>query len=152
MVSTKNILRRFMSMLLAILMMITLLPVMTLPAYAANGGGTLTGLADASIGATWTASTDDVDYASWSVQSGTEILGTAKYKSGVCTGSDNNTTLTLTNNKNEAAILSFTYTIGGNDKIQIAEKDVNGNDSWSNELAAGESVKIYRPNGLPERY
>ena len=143
MVSTKNVLRRFLSMTLAILMLLTLAPALTLPVYAASVGGKLTGLADTSIDATWTASTDDVSYANWTVQSGTEILGIAKYESGTCSGSDNNTTLILTNNKNEAATLSFTYTIGGNDKIQIAGKDVSGNDSWSKELAAGESVKIY---------
>ena len=146
MVNSKKPLKRFLSMLLVAVMVITLLPAMTLPAYAAGGSGTLAGLADTSIDATWTASTDDVNYANWSVQSGTEVIGTAAYKTTFWIfGNDNNTTLTLTNNKGEAAILSFTYTIGGSGKIQIdGDTDtVTSSGSYSDELAAGESRKIY---------
>lgn len=142
MIGIKSVLRRFLSMALAVVLVFSLVPAFSLSAYAASNG-TLTGLADASIGASYTASTDDVNYASWSVQSGTEILGTVAYKSGNCGGEDPNTTLTLTNNKTETAVLSFTYTLTSNGTVQVDGTAVTTGSTFSKELAAGGSVKIY---------
>lgn len=142
MVSMKNVLRRFLSMALAVVLVFSLVPAFSLSAYAASSG-TLTGLADTSIGASYTASTDDTTYASWSVQSGTEILGSAAYKSSSCGGNDHNTTLTLTNNKKETAVLSFTYTLTSSGTVQVDGTNVTTGSTFSKELAAGESVKIY---------
>lgn len=143
MVSTKNVLRRFLSMTLAILMVFTMVPAFSLPAYAASASGTLTGLTDTSIGASYTATTDNVNNASWSVQSGTEILGTVAYESGTCSGYDRNTTLTLTNNKTETAVLSFAYTLTSSGIVQVDGTAVTTGSTFSKELAAGGSVKIY---------
>lgn len=143
MIRIRDVLKRFLSMALAFLMVFTMVPAFSLDAYAASVTGTLTGLTDTSIGASYTANTDNTSYASWSVQSGTEILGSAAYEDGTCGGSDCNTTLTLTNNKTEAAVLSFTYTITSTGTVQVDGKTVTTGSTFSKELAAGESVKIY---------
>lgn len=143
MVNTNNVLRRFLSMALVVVLVFSLIPTFSLTAYAANVSGTLTGLADTGIGAAWTATTDNVSYASWSVQSGTEILGTAVCEQGTCSDTDHNTTLTITNNKTETAVLSFTYTITGSGTIQVDGTTVTTGSTFSKDLAAGESVKIY---------
>lgn len=143
MIRIRDVLKRFLSMALAFLMVFSLVPAFSLDAYAAGATGTLTGLADTSIGASYTASTDDTTYASWSVQSGTEILGSAAYKSSSCGGSDHNTTLTLTNNKTETAVLSFAYTLTSSGIVQVDGTNVTTGSTFSKELAAGESVKIY---------
>ena len=91
----QRISKRFLSLLLVAVMVLALLPVITLPAFAATSG-TVTGLSDTNIGLNFSG---DV-YNAWSA-SGTQIIGKARSTSGSgCGGgSDCRSTLTITNKK-----------------------------------------------------
>ena len=104
----KRIGRRFVSLLLTFVTILTLLPAMTLPALAATNE-TLTGLTDESIGL----SIDGDDQASWSAK-GTSITGAATSTGGSCGSTDYSSTLTITNKKSTTATLSFDYAIKQN--------------------------------------
>lgn len=72
----KQVFKRFLSLALAMLMVLTLLPAMTTTAWAATSG-TVTGLADENIGLSFTGNADEA----WSA-SGTQIVGAAKSTPG----------------------------------------------------------------------
>lgn len=107
----ERISKRFLSLTLVAVMLLSLLPAFALPAFAATSG-TLNGLSDSNIGASYTA-TDSGSNASWSA-SGNTITGNVISASGVCSDTAYETTLTLTNKKTTAATLSFDYTIAQN--------------------------------------
>ena len=140
----QRISKRLISLLLATAMILAMMPVVSLPAYAATSGN-VRGLSDGSIGLSYTGDADDA----WSVTSGTTVVGSARSTSGSCGGStDNNSTLTITNQKSTAAVLSFDYTVaksGGTIKVNGA--DVSANGSFSEELAAGRSIEVYIKSG-----
>ncbi len=145
MVKLKQVLRRFLSLSLVIVLTLTLLPQISFTVQAA-ASGELNGLNSNDIGARYSA-TDDGSNASWSAN-GYTITGSVISKSGMCSDSHYETTLTLTNEKSVAAILSFDYTIAQNSgKIQVAGTEVTANGSYSNELAAGASINIYLKSG-----
>ena len=144
----KQVVRRFLALLLVLAMVLPLLPQLSIKVQAAVSG-TLTGLSNEDIGATYTG-TDDGEYSRWAVTGGNSITGAVKSSSGTlgCGGSDYNTTLTLTNNKETAAILSFDYTIvQSSGTIQVAGTTVTANGSYSNMLEAGASINIYIGSG-----
>ena len=137
----KRIGRRFVSLLLTFVTVLTMLPAMTLPALAANNG-TVTGLADENIGLSFTGDADNA----WSAN-GTSITGAATSKGGTCSDTSYQSTLTITNKKSTTATLSFDYTIElNNGTIQVNEK-VPADGTFSKELAANESVKVYIKSG-----
>ena len=141
----KNVIRRFLSLALVLLMTLTLLPVMEIDASAATSGD-LTGLSDSNIGASYTA-TDSGSNASWSASGNTIRGNVISINSSGCTTAYE-TTLTLTNNKSATATLSFDYTIDQNSgTIQVAGNAVTANGSYSGELAAGGSIKVYLKSG-----
>lgn len=72
----KQVFKRFLSLALAMLMVLTLLPAMTTTAWAATSGP-VTGLADENIGLSFSGDKDDT----WSA-SGTQIVGSAKSTPG----------------------------------------------------------------------
>lgn len=137
----KNVLRRFMSLLLSTLMVAALLPAASTTAYAAA----ISGLTDTTIGLD-----GDSDY--WTAN-GTQINGSvAGSAATTCSSaSSGNDTLTITNNKADYAVLSFSYEVTANDNsgtIQIdgeaianSSKGATGN--YSKELEKGDSVTIY---------
>ena len=138
----KRIGRRFVSLLLTFVTILTLLPAMTLPALAATSG-TVTGLADENIGLSFTGDADDA----WSAN-GTSIIGTATSTNGTCGNTDYKSTLTITNKKSTTATLSFDYSIEQNSgKFQVDGSDVSSGASFTKELAANESVKVYIKSG-----
>lgn len=142
----QKILRRFMSLALSAVLVVTLLPVISTPALAAVSG-TLKGLSNADIIATYTG-TDDGANSSWSVTGGTSISGSVIGTAGMCSDSHYNTTLTITNNKPTAAILSFDYAIAQNSgSIQVAGTTVTANGSYSGTIEAGSSINIYIGSG-----
>ena len=109
--------------------------------------GTLTGLSNEDIEATYTG-TDDGSNSSWSVIGGNSIKGSVIGTAGMCSDDHYNTKLTLTNNKETDAILSFDYTIAQNSgTIQVAGETVTENGSYSNTLGAKESISIYIASG-----
>ena len=137
----QRISKRFLSLLLVAVMVLALLPVITLPAFAATSG-TVTGLADENIGLSFTGDADDA----WSAN-GTSIIGAAT-STGGCDGKDYESTLTITNKKATTATLSFDYSIEQNSgKIQVDGTEVSSGASFTKELAANESVKVYIKSG-----
>lgn len=139
----KRIGRRFVSLLLTFVTILTMLPAMTLPALAATSG-TVTGLADENIGLSFTGDADDA----WSAN-GTSIIGAATSTSGSCNSTTHyDSTLTITNKRSTTATLSFVYSIEQNSgTIKVNGTAVSSGDSLTKELAANESVKVYIKSG-----
>lgn len=137
----KRIGRRFVSLLLTFVTVLTMLPAMTLPALAVQSGN-VTGLADENIGLSFTGDADDA----WSAN-GTTITGSAISTSG-CGTTHYDSTLTITNKKATKATLSFDYAIEQNSgEIKVAGGSVTANGSVSRELAAGGTIKVYIKSG-----
>ena len=139
----KRISRRFVSLLLTFVTILTLLPAMTLPALAATKG-TVTGLVDDNIGLSFSGDAEDA----WSAE-GTTITGSATSTSGACNSTTNyNSMLTITNQKGTKAMLSFGYTIEQNGgTIKVDGADVTAGGSFSKELSDGEQVKVSIKSG-----
>ena len=138
----KSTLRRFLSLVLCICMVMALLPNVTMTAFAATSG-TVTGLADENIGLSFKGDADDA----WSAN-GTSIIGAATRISGGCSTTSYKSTLTITNKKSTTATLSFDYSIEQNGgKIQVDGTEVSSGASFTKELAANESVKVYIQSG-----
>lgn len=138
----KRIGRRFVSLLLTFVTILTMLPAMTLPALAATSGN-VTGLTDSNIGLSFSGNADDA----WSAN-GTSITGSATSTGGTCDSTDYSSTLTITNKKSTTATLSFDYFIEPNGgTIQVGGKKVSSGASFTQELAANESVKVYIKSG-----
>lgn len=134
----KSTLKRFLSLVLCMCMVMALLPNVTMTAFAATSG-TVTGLADENIGLSFTGDADDA----WSAN-GTSIIGAATSTGGTCGDTPHKSTLTITNKKSTTATLSFDYTIEQNSgTIQVDGKEVSSGASFTKELAASESVKVY---------
>ena len=142
----KRIRKRFTSLLLSAVMLLSFFAACPMPAYAAVSGR-LTGLSNEYIIATYTG-TDDGANSSWSVTEGNSISGSVIGTGGMCSDSHYNTTLTITNNKPTAAILSFDYAIAQNSgTIQVAGTNVTENGSYSANIGAGTSINIYIASG-----
>lgn len=138
----KRIGRRFVSLLLTFVTVLTMLPAMTLPALAETSG-TVTGLTDENIGLSFTGDADNA----WSAN-GTSIIGAATSEGGTCSDTPHSSTLTITNKKSTTATLSFDYSIEQNSgKIQVDGTEVSSGASFTKELAANESVKVYIKSG-----
>lgn len=138
----KRIGRRFVSLLLTFVTILTMLPAMTLPALAANSGD-VTGLADENIGLSFK---DDVNDA-WSAN-GTSITGAVTSTAGTCSDTSRNSTLTIKNKKSTTATLSFDYSIEQNSgMIMVAGTSVTTKGSFSRELAAGGTIEVYIKSG-----
>lgn len=138
----KSTLKRFLSLVLCMFMVMALLPNVTMTAFAATSG-TVTGLADENIGLSFTGDADDA----WSAN-GTSITGAATSTGGTCGDTPHKSALTITNKKSTTATLSFDYTIEQNSgTIQVDGKEVSSGASFTKELAASESVKVYIKSG-----
>ena len=140
----KQVFKRFLSLALAMLMVLTLLPAMTTTAWAATNG-TVTGLSDSNIGLSFTGTADDA----WNA-SGTQIIGKARSTSGSgCGGgSSYRSTLTITNNKTTKATLSFDYAVLVSDgTILVNYTTTTTNGSFSKELEAGGKVEVEIESG-----
>ena len=138
----KSTLKRFLSLVLCMCMVMALLPNVTMTAFAATSG-TVTGLADESIGLSFTGDADDA----WSAN-GTSIIGAATSTGGTCSDTSYKSTLTITNKKSTTATLSFDYSIEQNSgKIQVDGTEVSSGASFTKELATNESVKVYIQSG-----
>ena len=128
--------------MLCMCMVMALLTNVTMTAFAATSG-TVTGLADENIGLSFTGDADDA----WSAN-GTSIIGAATSTGGTCSDTSHKSTLTITNKKSTTATLSFDYSIEQNSgKIQVDGTEVSSGASFTKELAANESVKVYIESG-----
>lgn len=140
----KRIGRRFVSLLLTFVTILTLLPAMTLPALAATKG-TVTGLADENIGLSFNGTADNA----WSASS-TQIIGKARSTSGSGCGGGSNyrSTLTIKNNKTTKATLSFDYTVVVSEgTILVNNERTTTAGSFSQELGAGGTVEVEIESG-----
>ena len=140
----KRIGRRFVSLLLTFVTILTMLPAMTLPALAATSG-TVTGLADQNIGLSFNGTADNA----WSASS-TQIIGKARSTSGSGCGGGSNyrSTLTIKNNKTTKATLSFDYTVAVSEgTILVNNKTTTIAGSFSQELGAGGTVEVEIESG-----
>ena len=138
----KNTWKRFLSLVLCMCMVMALLPNVTMTAFAATSG-TVTGLADENIGLSFDGDADNA----WSAN-GTSITGAATSTGGACGNTSYDSTLTITNKKSTTATLSFDYSIEQNGgTIQVDGKGVSSGASFTKELAANESVKVYIKSG-----
>ena len=138
----KRITKRFLSLLLVTVMVLALVPVITVPAHAATSG-TVTGLANENIGLSFSGDADDA----WGA-SGTTITGTVVSVGGTCSDTSYNSTLTIKNNKDTKATLSFNYAVEQNSgTIKVNGTAVTANGSFSKELAAGETITVYIKSG-----
>ena len=140
----KNMYRRFLSLVLCMCMVFVLVPNMAMPAHAASNG-TVTGLADESIGLSFSGDADNA----WSASS-TQIIGKARSTSGsVCDGGSNyRSTLTITNKKTTKATLSFDYAVVVSDgTILVNNTETTTAGSFSMELAAGGKVEVEIESG-----
>ena len=138
----KQVFKRFLSLALSMLMVLTLLPAMTTTAWAATNG-TVTGLADENIGLSFTGDADNA----WSAN-GTSIIGAATSTGGTCSDTSYKSTLTIKNNKATKATLSFDYTIEQNSgTIQVDGTAVTAGGKFSKELAPNASIKVYIKSG-----
>ena len=134
----KRIGRRFVSLLLTFVTVLTMLPAMTLPALAAESGS-VTGLSDTDIGLSYDGSKTDT----WAALC-TTITGTAQSEKDSCdNATSNSSTLTITNKKSTPATLSFDYTITANGgTIQVNGTKCDKPGSFSKEIGAHEKVKV----------
>ena len=133
----KRIGRRFVSLLLTFVTILTMLPAMTLPALAATNG-TRSFLADPNIGLRFNGDAEEP----WTVN-GTTITGSAQSSKGDCSDTHYNSTLTITNKKTIPATLSFDYAVtvsGGT--IQVDGKGVTADGTFSRELAPGGTATV----------
>ena len=140
----KRIGRRFVSLLLTFVTILTMLPAMTLPALAAEGGS-VTGLSDTDIGLSYDGSKTDT----WAALC-TTITGTAQSEKDACDkATSKSSTLTITNKKNTKATLSFDYdvTVNGGTINVDKSNNVNAGGKFSKELKENESVKVYIKSG-----
>ena len=138
----QRISKRFLSLLLVAVMVLALLPVITLPAFAATSG-TVTGLSDANIGLSFDGTAEDA----WNAN-GSTITGSAVSVEGMCDSTHYESTLTIKNNKTAKATLSFNYAIEQNSgEIKVNGTAVAAGGAFNKELAVGESIKVYIKSG-----
>lgn len=133
----KSTWKRFLSLVLCMCMVLTLLPNVTITAFAAESGE-VTGLSNENIGLSYSGDKTDT----WSAN-GTTVTGSIQSSSG-CGTTHHSSTLTITNKRSIAATLSFDYAIdpqGGT--IQVDGTAITAGGTFSKELAAGEKVNIY---------
>ena len=138
----KQVFKRFLSLALSMLMVLTLLPAMTTTAWAATSG-TVTGLTDKNIGLSFTGDADDA----WSAN-GTSITGAVTSTGGTCSDTSYKSTLTIKNNKATKATLSFAYAIEQNSgTIKVNGTAVTTNGKFSKELEPNASIEVYINSG-----
>lgn len=133
----KRIGRRFVSLLLTFVTILTMLPAMTLPALAAETSGTVTGLRDEKIDLSFAGEAETP----WRAN-GAQITGSV-INSINCTPSYSST-LTITNKKSTTATLSFDYAIEQNKgTIKVDGMEVTENGAFSKNLEPNENINVY---------
>ncbi len=138
----KQVLKRFLSLMLVLLLTVTLLPtgLLSTTVYAATSGE-VTGLSNENIGLRFSGNADEP----WSADS---MKITGSVTKGGCNGQDEESTLKIINNRENAAKLLFSYTIEQNKgTIKIQDKELTTDGEYSTDLNAGEFVEVYIKSG-----
>lgn len=143
----KRIGRRFVSLLLTFVTILTMLSAITLPARAAISGN-VTGLDDKRIGLSFTGSAGE-NYDPWKATDA-QIIGNAKPKKNWADKLfSKESTLTIKNTTSIPVTLSFNYAIvlqnGGTIKVDGISYTEGG--TFSKELARGGSIEVYIMSG-----
>ena len=139
----REVIKRFLTLTLCVLMLCAVMPINAVKAYAA----TSVAVPVADLGATYESSNSDS--VEWSVK-GNEITGTVKATTG-CSTSATTTTLTLTNQKNTAATLAFDYElsiVGGT--IMVDGSSVTASASFNKTIDAGGTIEIVLSHRKPD--
>ena len=145
----KRIGRRFVSLLLTFVTILTMLPAMTLPALAATSG-TVDGLTDSNIGLSFKGSAGENTADPWTA-GGAQIIGKVKSTPGIGCGASPTkyrSTLTITNKKSTKATLSFDYSVvpsGGTILVNNTTTTTKG--SFRKELEAGGTIEVEIESG-----
>ena len=133
--------KRYLSLLLTIVLVLALLPAMELPAWAAEVDTGVAGLTAESGG-----------NGSWNYTNGSITGSVAPSESSSCFGtsySSQSASLTLTNSSGAVAMLSFDYSdVVSN--VKIDEKTVTAGSTFSKKLEDGGSIKIEITSGDSE--
>ena len=140
----KRIGRRFVSLLLTFVTILTMLPAMTLPALAATSGD-VAGLADENIGLSYRGDAENP----WNATA-TGVIGKVKTTpGGTCSDPKKyRSTLTITNKKTTKATLSFDYTVVLSEgTILVNNTKATTSGSFSKELEAGGTVEVEIESG-----
>ena len=138
----KRIGRRFVSLLLTFVTVLTLLPAMTLPALAVNGSVTGS-LSDTNI----VLSCDGDMENSWNAH-GMTISGTITGKRESGCNKSQSSTLTIKNNSGKMATLSFDYTIVFNEgSVAIAGEAKKQNGNFRKTLGKNASITVQITSG-----
>ena len=138
----KQVFKRFLSLALSMLMVLTLLPAMTTTAWATSSGE-VTGLSNENIGLSYSGDKDDT----WSA-TGTQIVGSATGTGGTCSDTHYESTLTIRNKRTTKATLSFDYGIEQNSgTIKVDGTVVTAGGKFSKELAPNASINVYIKSG-----
>ena len=140
----KSILKREISLLLTIALILGLVSGLSIPVKAATLTVDISGLGASYDNGTWTAN-------------GTTLNGSATgAAAGTCSDATSTTSkLTLTNNKGSAAVLSFTYakpTLASGGSVKIDGTAVTAAGSFSKNLSNGGTVIIEILSGNPGAY
>ncbi len=138
----KRIGRRLVSLLLTVVTVLTMLPAMTLPARAATS---VSGLADENIGLSFDGDADNA----WKA-GGKQIVGHARSTKEWWQIRQKNytSTLTITNNRDTSATLSFDYTVVLSDgKIEVNGIEVTAGGKFSKELDPNGKAKVSIQSG-----
>ena len=131
----EHIFKRTLSIVLTIAMLVTMIPYAATHVHAA---GLLT-TSVTGLEASWTDASNSSGKASWSA-SGTTITGNATGYTSWFTGRQITTKLTLTNNFDCEATLSFNYLLTGGGSVSDAISGTSG--PYEGKLAAGGSITI----------
>lgn len=131
----KGAIKRMGSMLLALLLVLSMVPLSAMPVQAASS----LSLADLDIGVSWN------DDGTWASLSGNSIKGSVTGKDGGTCGSDSasSTKLIITNQKDTSATLSFDYKLQLNDgSVVIDGANCTSAGTFSKKLASNKSISI----------
>ena len=134
----KRILKRYASLLMIAALVLTTIPIIVFPAFAASTSGTVTGLSDANIGLSFNGEVEDP----WTA-AGTTITGSATNATTCENNPKKESKLTIKNKSTSVAKLIFKYDVTLNSgSVTIDGTSVTSAGTFSKEIGAGGSIIV----------
>ena len=134
----KRILKRYASLLMIAALVLTTIPIIVFPAFAASTSGTVTGLSDANIGLSFNGEVEDP----WTA-AGTTITGSATNATTCENNPKKESKLTIKNKSSSVAKLIFKYDVTLNSgSVTIDGTSVTSAGTFSKEIGAGGSIIV----------
>ena len=134
----KRILKRYASLLMIAALVLTTIPIIVFPAFAASTSGTVTGLSDANIGLSFNGEVEDP----WTA-AGTTITGSATNATTCENNPKKESKLTIKNKSSSVAKLIFKYDVTLNSgSVTIDGTTVTSAGTFSKEIGAGGSIIV----------